>query len=54
VIKLAEGHVSMRKPKTDLLPQETIESKIFSIRGKKVMLDRDLASLYGVTTGSLW
>ena len=29
---------------------ESIESKIFIIRGKKVMLDRDLASLYGVAT----
>jgi len=31
-------------------PQEIIESKIFLIRGKKVMLDRDLAGLYGVKT----
>jgi phage regulator Rha-like protein len=34
----------------DLLPQEIIESKIFFIRGKKVMLDSDLADLYGVAT----
>ena len=27
---------------------DRIESKIFFIRGKKVMLDRDLATLYGV------
>ena len=27
-----------------------IESKIFVIRGQKVMLDRDLAALYGVAT----
>ncbi|MBI4221259.1 MAG: ORF6N domain-containing protein, partial [Planctomycetes bacterium] len=40
----------MRKPKTSLLPQESIESKIFSIRGKRVMFDRDLAVLYGVET----
>ena len=38
---------------TGLIPQETIESKILSIRGKKVMLDRDLATLYGITTGNL-
>lgn len=38
---------------TDLIPQETIASKIFLLRGKKVMLDRNLASLYGVTTGNL-
>lgn len=36
-----------------LIPQEIIESKIYLIRGKKVMLDRDLAVLYGVTTGNL-
>ena len=33
-----------------LIPQEVIEQKIFLIRGKKVMLDRDLAGLYGVET----
>ena len=33
-----------------LVPQELIESKIFLIRGKKVILDRDLALLYGVET----
>ncbi len=32
---------------------EKIESKIFLIRGKKVMLDRDLATLYGVETKRL-
>ena len=30
-----------------------IESLIHEIRGHKVMLDRDLAKLYGVTTGNL-
>ena len=30
--------------------QKDIESKIFTIRGLQVMLDRDLAELYGVTT----
>ena len=29
---------------------EGIENKIFSIRGKKIMIDRDLAQLYGVET----
>ncbi|MFA5858622.1 MAG: ORF6N domain-containing protein [Elusimicrobiota bacterium] len=33
-----------------LVLQESIESKILLIRGKKVMLDRDLANLYGVDT----
>lgn len=30
-----------------------IQNKIYEIRGQRVMLDRDLASLYGVTTGNL-
>ena len=34
----------------NLIPAERIESKIFLIRGKKVMLDKDLAKLYGVKT----
>ncbi len=36
--------------KTDLIPSERIEQAIYLIRGEKVMLDRDLASLYGVET----
>ena len=36
-----------------LIPQETIEQKIFLIRGHKVMLDRDLAELYDVPTKQL-
>jgi hypothetical protein len=32
----------------ELIPVEIIEKKIYLIRGKKVMLDRDLADLYGV------
>ena len=33
--------------------QEIIEQKIYLIRGQKVMLDKDLAVLYNVTTGNL-
>lgn len=36
-----------------LVPVEVIQSKIFLIRGRKVMLDKDLAQLYGVSTGRL-
>ena len=32
---------------------ELIQSKIYEIRGQKVMLDKDLAELYQVTTGNL-
>ena len=35
---------------TILIPTEQIESKIFLIRGKRVMLDKDLAELYRVKT----
>jgi len=38
---------------TDLVPVEKIENKIFQIRGKKVMLDSDLAELYDVETKQL-
>ena len=36
----------------DLVIQEVIEQKIYLIRGQKVMLDRDLALLYEITTGN--
>ena len=36
-----------------LIPDEIINSKIYFIRETKVMLDRDLAELYQVTTGNL-
>ncbi|MFR9533663.1 MAG: ORF6N domain-containing protein [Rikenellaceae bacterium] len=32
---------------------ELIQSKIYEIRGQKVMIDRDLAEMYGVTTSNL-
>lgn len=38
---------------SSIIPQEAIINKIFFIRSKKVMLDKDLAELYGVTTGNL-
>jgi hypothetical protein len=34
----------------NMMPAQRIENKIFLIRGQKVMLDRDLAELYGVKT----
>ena len=36
-----------------VLTHEIVERKIFFLRGKKVMLDRDLASLYGIMTHNL-
>jgi hypothetical protein len=37
----------------DLAEQENIKSKIYTIRGRQVMFDRDLAQLYGVETRSI-
>jgi hypothetical protein len=39
--------------KNTLVPMGRIEQKIFFVRGQKVMLDVDLAGLYGVTTKRL-
>jgi len=39
--------------KAAIIQTERIESIILLIRGQKVILDRDLAQLYGVTTGNL-
>src|SRR5690606_24683887 len=35
------------------ISEEAVISKIYIIRDKKVMLDKDLAELYDVTTGNL-
>lgn len=32
----------------EIVPEEIINNKIYIIRGKKVMLDKDLADLYNV------
>jgi len=37
----------------EMLPIERIEGKIYLVRGQKVMIDRDLAGLYGVLTKNL-
>lgn len=36
-----------------LIPHTVIQNKILFLRGKKIMLDRDLAELYGVETKHL-
>ena len=40
-------------PMKGLIPAEIIERKIYLVRGRKVMLDRDLALLYEVETRAL-
>lgn len=39
--------------KSMAIPDERIINKIYLIRGQKVMLDRDLAEMYGVETRAL-
>ena len=43
----------MKSRTQSLVPSERIESSIYLIRSEKVILDHDLASLYGVSTKSL-
>lgn len=45
--------MGQKSPTTILVPQEVIEAKILLIKGKKIMLDRDLAMLYRVPTRRL-
>ena len=42
--------IQKKSRKAHLVPMEIIEQKIFLIRNHKVMIDRDLAELYGVET----
>ena len=50
----AKNIINMKKETTSLmLSDEIITSKIFTIRNQKVMLDSDLAILYGVETRRL-
>jgi hypothetical protein len=44
---------SRRAVAVSLVPGERIERSILLIRGHKVLLDEDLAALYGVETGAL-
>lgn len=43
----------MPEDNKNILPIERIESAILRIRGEKVMLDQDIAELYGVETRAL-
>jgi len=42
-----------RSKTSKLVPEEIIERKVLASRGKKVIVDRDLAQLYGVETKHL-
>lgn len=43
-------NATKKKIAVNVIPAERIEKRIYLIRGQKVMLDRDLAGLYGVET----
>ena len=43
----------VKKMKESFIPDEVITNQIFVIRGQRVMIDRDLAKLYGVETKRL-
>ena len=43
----------MNEKTQPMIPEEALMTKIYFIRGKKVMFDRDLAELYGVETRRL-
>ncbi len=45
-----KSHEGVPLSNTSLIPIERIEKALYLIRGEKVMLDRDLANLYGVST----
>lgn len=44
---------SAEKTDSSIVPDEIIEQRIFLIRGQKIMFDKDLAVLYGITTFNL-
>src|SRR5436309_8844863 len=43
----------MTKSANYIISQQQIESAVLVLRGEKVLLDADLAAMYGVTTGAL-
>jgi hypothetical protein len=48
--RVVHGSTRNMRDKTSLIQPEQIEQVILLIRGQRVMLDRDLAALYGVET----
>ena len=46
----AAGAVAPKKPEFSLIDEDLLKSRIYTIRGLKVMLDADLAEIYGYET----
>lgn len=53
-VVVIENNIELVKEETDIVQYETkdIKSLIYTIRGKQVMLDRDLAELYNCKNGT--
>ncbi len=51
--KKIQKKIFIKKSEKSPVLFEVIEKKILILRGKKIMIDRDLAELYGVSTKSL-
>jgi hypothetical protein len=47
------SRIAMATRKTAIISQQQIESAVLVLRGEKVLLDADLAAMYGVTTKAL-
>jgi len=52
VMARAAEAVAPKKPEFSLIDENLLKSRIYTIRGVKVMLDADLAEIYGYNTGA--
>ena len=50
--KEKKSELATVKPKFSLIDENLLKSRIYTIRGVKVMLDADLAEIYGYSTGA--
>ena len=50
VVTSAVEAVAPKKPEFSLIDENLLKSRIYTIRGAKVMLDADLAEIYGYET----
>jgi len=50
---VSTGSNNQMKEAAPSYPDQAVISKIYFVRGQKVMLDRDLAELYGIETRRL-
>ena len=53
IIANEDGNSASAEAETAVITAEQVERRIYSVRGQNVMLDSDLADLYGVETSAL-